>query len=63
MRKRNNEPSLILEQEVLAKVQMLAAGHPETGINPDSLIYYSHDELLGIYEYLRRAANIKDNDA
>lgn len=63
MRKRNNEPSLVLEQEMLTKVQMLAAGHPETGINPDSLIYYSHEELLGVYRYLRRVANIKDIDA
>jgi len=60
MKQLNNMPYLLLRQDLLMRVQMLAARYPQTGINPDGLFCFSDEDLTGIYAHFKRLDELDD---
>ncbi|WP_288356342.1 hypothetical protein [uncultured Cycloclasticus sp.] len=60
MQQINNMSYLLWRQDLLVRVQMLAAKYSEAGIDPDGLFCLSDDELAGRYAYLKRLNELGD---
>jgi len=53
MQQLNKAPYLLWRQDLLESVRALAFRYPQTGINPDKMVSYSDEDLVGTYAYLK----------